>query len=253
MEKRTQKLIDLKQDPNFVIYSELESLNESIESLIKLLSKKEGVVGGGNNNEEPRLLRIEGLDKMIIQGPPGPPGGKFIPSEEDLQMIASRVVVPEGKPVIIEKTEVIHEQPIVTEVTKVEVKEVAVTESAEETVRKINSLPIRPMTQIDASHIKNLPTVDTRLFQQRGSVRMGRGTSSPVMVYDLTAQVGGTKVFSIPSNSRVISVMSTSFPMIYRPIVDYGTSGSNNSVLTLTDQVAEPEAGQTLLVLYVES
>ncbi len=70
-------------------------------------------------------------------------------------------------------------------------------------------------------------------------------------VFDLTGSCDGvTKTFTIPSNKRIIGVLGTQFPVVYRPEIDY--TGSGTTTLTLTSEVGAPESGQTLIVQYAE-
>lgn len=113
-------------------------------------------------------------------------------------------------------------------------------DTGEQIVEKINALPIQPAFQIDAKHIKNLP---------KATIKTKRGGGGGTVSYeDLTSQCNGVlKTFTVPLHSRVIALLGTQFPVIYRPLVDFTTSGT---VLTLTDQVSAPETGQTLTFLY---
>lgn len=113
-------------------------------------------------------------------------------------------------------------------------------------VGKINALPDNG-PKIDASKIKNLSQY---VKGKKEKARMGRGTSAPVQSYDLSSYLdGGTKTFTIPTNTRVLMVWCTQYPIILRPTVDYT---STPTTLTLTDQVSAPEAGQTMVIMYVE-
>lgn len=73
-----------------------------------------------------------------------------------------------------------------------------------------------------------------------------------VFYYDLSPYLDGvTKVFTIPSNTKILQVTSSSAPVVFRPIVDYTGSGS----VTLTfdaaiDASAMLASGQTITLLY---
>lgn len=125
-------------------------------------------------------------------------------------------------------------------------------DKGEEIVKKINVLPITPDKQIDYSHIKNGPkSINENDFVRRSGTRMGRGTSSPVMVYDLSSQCDGVATsFTVPTHTRALFLVGTQSPHIYRNSVDWSTSGQT---LSLTAEIrVPPKAGQTLLFLYVE-
>lgn len=116
--------------------------------------------------------------------------------------------------------------------------------TGEEIVEKVNRLATTPDKQIDASHIKNLPRMVNK--QVKSSMR---GGGDSVQVSDLTTQTDGTtKTFTIPVHSKAIALLGTQFPVIYRPTTDWSSSGTT---LTLTSEVGAPQAGQTLLFLYV--
>lgn len=121
-------------------------------------------------------------------------------------------------------------------------------DTAEEVRDKLQML--RGENRLDASAIKNLPQ-SIKTHSQR-STRLGRGTGSPLLFYDLTPQCNGVlKTFTVPSHRPNSALLfSTQFPVIFRPTIDYSASGS---ALTLTNEVSAPEAGQTLLFLYAEN
>lgn len=122
-------------------------------------------------------------------------------------------------------------------------------------VGKINALPTNDAKMmIDASHIKNLEAYVKRFLpsgkNESRSARMGRGTGSIAQVYDLSSQCNGSnKVFTIPTNSRVLGLWSTQFPLVYKPGTDFTVAGTT---LTLSAGVGAPEEGQTLIVIYAE-
>jgi hypothetical protein len=112
----------------------------------------------------------DGIDgKDGADGQDGIDGEDYILTEQDKEEIASMVEVPVVEKVvetIVEKvTEVvIKEQPIIkTEIVKETTKEIVFDETPESIVDKINSLDTEPENQIDAKHIKNLPTGNTIL------------------------------------------------------------------------------------------
>lgn len=125
-------------------------------------------------------------------------------------------------------------------------------DTGDQIVQKINELAIRPELQIDAKHIKGLPKGDAKWTK-----RLGRGTSSPILAYDLSDYLdGATKVFTIPANKRIVNIVGSSSPFTYRPTTDFGTTGTGNTTLTFTSSVDAPSAlatGQTLIVLYIEA
>lgn len=68
---------------------------------------------------------------------------------------------------------------------------------------------------------------------------------------DLSAQCdGATKIFSISESygTGSVQLLSTQFPIIYRPSVDFTESADKE--ITLTSEVGAPQTGQTLVALY---
>lgn len=74
-----------------------------------------------------------------------------------------------------------------------------------------------------------------------------------LMTHDLSDQLDGVKsTFTLPAFWRIISVQSTSAPVVFRPTVDYNADASVPSI-TFTSQVDPATTlseGQTLLVIY---
>lgn len=79
--------------------------------------------------------------------------------------------------------------------------------------------------------------------------RIVGGGRPRVFTVDLSSQCDGvTKTFNLPLNFGVLSLFSTEFPIVYRPVIDYI---EGNRTITLTSQVSAPQAGQTLIAQYV--
>lgn len=84
---------------------------------------------------------------------------------------------------------------------------------------------------------------------KRGNSARGGGGGTITYTEDLSSQCdGNTKTFTVPSHKRVLFLLATDFPRIYRPTVDFTTTGTS---LTLTSEVAAPLSGATLLFCYV--
>lgn len=96
--------------------------------------------------------------------------------------------------------------------------------------------------------LRNTPDVHSGI---RHTLHRGGGTGKQTYYYDLSDLCDGvTKVFAIPSNTRVVSVVGTDSPAgAYRPAVDW--TGSGTTSLTLTAAVAAPTRGATLYIIYV--
>lgn len=75
-----------------------------------------------------------------------------------------------------------------------------------------------------------------------------------IKTYDLSDKLDGvTTTFNLPANWTIISVVSSSFPSAFRPIIDYTFTPTS---LTFTSQINPASTlaiGQTLIVIYEES
>lgn len=78
----------------------------------------------------------------------------------------------------------------------------------------------------------------------------GSGTAgSVVRSYDLSSQCdGANKTFTIPTFTRIITLIATDAPIIYRPTTDFTATGTT---LTMTAAVNAPSLGSTLILTYV--
>ena len=77
---------------------------------------------------------------------------------------------------------------------------------------------------------------------------MGRAKIQITKRENLSSQLDGvTKTFNLPMDTvEVIAVFGSQFPINFNPGTDWTFAGRT---LTLTDQVAAPEANQTLYAL----
>lgn len=123
---------------------------------------------------------------------------------------------------------------------------------AEDIRNKLELLDGEERLKIEA--IKDLREELDELKKERGSQHhtfaIQRGQ---LMTYDLSDQLdGATKTFVLPAFWRIISVQSTSTPVVFRPTVDYTDNAATPS-LTFTDEIDAATtlaAGQTVLVIY---
>ena len=114
-------------------------------------------------------------------------------------------------------------------------------------VDKINSLPLKPDKQIDASHIKNLPTA-IRKAVRRSAVKQVGGGGTELRVYDLSASTDGvTKTFTVPEFVTAIMLTGTDFPLFYRKTVDFIAT---DTTLTIDAAVPAPSSGSSLFFWY---
>ena len=119
-------------------------------------------------------------------------------------------------------------------------------ERAAEIARALETL--RGGEQLDYYSLKNRPV--PKDDKQGGGRIYARGGGSEVKEYDLSGETdGSTKSFTIPANKRIVAVLGSDFPVIYRKTTDY--TGTGTTTLQLTSEVAAPSSGSTLSVIYV--
>ena len=73
---------------------------------------------------------------------------------------------------------------------------------------------------------------------------------------DLSSQCdGSTTTFTLTATPKAdtVQLMSTQFPIIYRPTIDFTVDVSANTVSLVTSEVSAPKEFQTLVALYVKS
>jgi hypothetical protein len=122
-------------------------------------------------------------------------------------------------------------------------------EHAKEIARALETL--KGTHRLDYNSLKNTPTTSgarTHTLHRGGGAT---GTVSSPMYYDLSSLTdGATKIFTIPTNTRVVWVGGTDVPGgQYRQTTDY--TGSGTTTLTLTSEVVAPSQGATLHLIYV--
>ena len=118
---------------------------------------------------------------------------------------------------------------------------------AEKIARAMEKLPLKEKLDYNKG-LKNQPS---ELATAPHTLHRGTSSGKQTYYYDLSDLCdGNTKVFVIPSNTRVVSVVGTDAPSgVYRPLVDW--TGTGTITLTLTSAVAAPTLGATLYILYV--
>jgi len=96
---------------------------------------------------------------------------------------------------------------------------------------------------------KKLEKLESKIGKSSTRVLAGPSANA-VLSEDLTSQCNGVaKSFTVPRHRKVIALLGTQFPIVYRPTTDFTTS---NMTLTLTSEVDAPKTGQTLTFLYVK-
>lgn len=165
----------------------VEKIRQESPNLDKILEVIKGKDGHTPTQEE-LLQLIKPLIPAPVKGdtPTSEELSKLIapliPTSEEVATLALMDIELPAVEKVIEKVEVIRETPIVTE----NVVEKAVPDTGEETVFKINELPIKPEYQIDAAHIKNLPKP---VFPRE----LMRPVGGNVEVYDANGKVGSSQ------------------------------------------------------------
>lgn len=106
--------------------------------------------------------------------------------------------------------------------------------------------------RLDKSAIKGLEEALKALSDKIDSSRRGNAGGGPrlVLYADLSPQCDGIiKTYQTPTFSRLVGLRGTQFPIIYRPGIDFTLK---NKSITLSDEVAAVEAGQTLILEYIK-
>lgn len=108
---------------------------------------------------------------------------------------------------------------------------------------------------IDLNTIKGLMKyLEAMNKSVREKTAVMRGGGDIVQYKDLSASLNGvTKTFTIPNNRKIIQVIGSSTPFVFRPTTDY--TGSGTTTLTFTSAITASDSlatGQSLIVLYTQ-
>jgi len=128
-----------------------------------------------------------------------------------------------------------------------------VIEEASQVVIKALEPMIHKKEEIDIKDVKGFKEEKEEIDNKiRANKRILAGpNANAVQFVDLSSQLdGATTTFTTPTFRKALMLFGTQFPLIFRPVVDY-TIGRNTLTLN-TDEVSPPEAGQTLVLLYVK-
>ena|SRR3990167_823768 len=168
-------------------------------------------------------------------------------TEQDLDLITKNLYVELSKlkDLIPKETDFTEIYAKISEVEKKIVPQIEI--SGEETVNKVNSLPIKPEFQIEKEHIEGLEDMekDIGILKSRPRERGGTRKVPMIRVEDLASQVDGVATtFRLPRDTvRVHAVWSTQFPVTFSSS-DFSLSGN-----TLTLNVGVIQSGQTLMAM----
>lgn len=187
-----------------------------------------------------------------------------IPEEKIAEKASKLIRVPEDSKTPLKKDLIVLIESLIPEtIPGKDADEESIIKKIEEDLPKLgerirDGLEIlKDEDRLDKSAIKGLDELiedlKKKIEEVRGSTSRGGGWGGgarTVQVADLSAQCDGiTKTFEVPRHTYAISLQSTQFPGIYRPVVDFTTA---NKVLQLTSEVSAPETGQTLIFLYIK-
>jgi len=123
-------------------------------------------------------------------------------------------------------------------------------DTGEEIIDKINSDKSDKL--IRRGQIEGLDDIDTRLRTSQANISsMLHFSGSTVLTADISDQLNGVlKTFTLPSNARVLLVLSSSTPNIMRPTVDYTTTSSQISFTAEISASTTLATGQSVIILY---
>ena len=92
--------------------------------------------------------------------------------------------------------------------------------------------------------IKAIPERPTRPFFGGGVSRMA------VSYYDISSELNGsTRTFWVPTNLGIIIAIGSSFPFVFRPVVDFVESGHNIVFDSNIDPAVSLATGQSMVLL----
>ena len=260
MEEQMKAMMDMKMKEmeenhkSEMLEMEKEMKNELLDEIPDYSNVIEKLKGSDGKDSEPEevagvIYKMPEFHKEIKSFIPSPINGKdYILTEKDKKEIASKITVPIVEKVI-EKIKVIEKQPMVTEITKVtnEIKEVAKTDKPLEIADKLNTTEESVNQSVIKGLTNFLKNIQRSIKEKSGGINRGGGDI--MYVEDLTSQCNGVlKTFTVPKHRKAISLLGTQFPIIYRPTIDWTTSGT---ILTLTSEVGAPETSQTLVFTYI--
>lgn len=121
-----------------------------------------------------------------------------------------------------------------------------------ETLRDDDRLPIKAIKDL-RKELDELRRMAINSQIVGGGVSGGSSGGNIVKAYDLSAQLdGATKVFTLPSMWRIISVHLSSVPNILRDTTDYVYDGTANTI-TFTAEITASSSlatGQTCIITY---
>ncbi len=117
-----------------------------------------------------------------------------------------------------------------------------------EIIEKINK---EKGTRIRKDKVEGFDELEKLARTAQANISVFHNSGSFVYDYDLSSLLDGvTKTFTLPVNAKVIAVMGSSAPVIYRRTVDFTTTASTITFTSQVDASTTLSAGQTVVILY---
>lgn len=208
-------------------FSEIEKeIVNTIEKRIEPMLLKKVKGEPGPMGLPGRSIKGEKGDKGdSIAGPTGPKGRDYILTQKDRREIADLIPMPEdgkdGSP-----------------------------DTPDQVIDKINSADRKiKKTAIDGltEELRNI------LLSAKQKSAIIRGGGDILQYYDISNSLNGvSKTFTIPIHRKIILVVSSSTPFIFRPTTDYTASGTLLSFDAAIDAESMLAAGQSIIVVYTQ-
>jgi len=122
-------------------------------------------------------------------------------------------------------------------------------DTGEEVIDKINA---DKTMLIKMNKIEGMDEIEKGIRVNRANTNeMMAFSGSTVLTADISDQLDGVlKTFTLPSNARVLLVLSSSTPNIMRPTVDYTTTSSQISFTAEISASTTLATGQSVIILY---
>lgn len=122
-------------------------------------------------------------------------------------------------------------------------------DSGEDIIVKVNT--DKSDRLIRKGKVEGIEELEGMVRTAEANTRSWSNSGSFMYAQDLSSLLdGNTKTFNLIPNAHVVLVVSSSFPNVFRPTVDYTTSAST---ITFTSEISATTTlatGQTVIVLY---
>lgn len=116
---------------------------------------------------------------------------------------------------------------------------------------KLNTLTEKVEVSVIKGLSRQLETLAKAVRAKPQTTVKKGGGGNIVQYYDLSALLdGSTKTFALPTHRKVIQVVSSSTPFVFRPVVDYSRTRTSITFDALIDAPSMLASGQSLVVIY---